>query len=113
MRHHETHMSHRRSEWNNGARDLRLAARPYFHRYTADAGFVYWDLQPLASADALDPLVIDVAPAQCRHGDARGLEVSQGGLLQNEFVQRQIGNCLAQPAVLELKVLQALHLLAL
>src|SRR5262249_43821109 len=34
-----------------------------------------------------------------------------GGLLQNELVQRQIGNRLAQPAVLELKVLQALHLL--
>src|SRR5262249_33288947 len=44
---------------------------------------------------------------------ARGLEVSPGGLLQNELVQRQIGNRLAQPAVLELKVLQALHLLAL
>src|SRR5215472_6771969 len=50
---------------------------------------------------------------QCRHGDARGLEVSPGGLLQNELVQRQIGNRLAQPAVLELKVLQALHLLGL
>src|SRR6202040_2343687 len=46
-------------------------------------------------------------------GDARGLEVSPGGLLQNELVQRQIGNRLAEPAVLELKVLQALHLLAL
>src|SRR5215468_4796495 len=45
--------------------------------------------------------------------DARGLEVSPGGLLQNELVQRQIGNRLAQPAVLELKVLQALHLLGL
>jgi hypothetical protein len=27
--------------------------------------------------------------AQCRHGDARGLEVSPGGLPQNELVQRQ------------------------
>src|SRR5262249_38071091 len=52
-----------------------------------------------------------LAPAQCRHGDARGLEVSPGGLLQNELVQRQIRDGLAQPAVLELKVLQALHLL--
>ena len=26
--------------------------------------------------------------AQCRHGDARGLEVSPGSLLQNELVQR-------------------------
>src|SRR5262249_12634830 len=42
-----------------------------------------------------------------------GLEVSPGGLLQNELVQRQIRDCLAQPAVLELKVLQALHLLGL
>src|SRR5262249_4861136 len=125
------------------------------------------DLQPLASPDALDPLVVDypaclaqqpcdlaravaavllgkldnigrqtllvltaarhlalrramlserrarrdarrhavaLAPAQCRHGDARGLEVSPGGLLQNELIQRQIGNRLAQPAVLQLKV---------
>src|SRR5262249_49846195 len=51
--------------------------------------------------------------AQWRHGDARGLEVSPGGLLQNELVQHQIGNRLAQPAVLQLKVLQALHLLGL
>jgi hypothetical protein len=50
------------------------------------------------------------SPAQSRHGDARGLEVSPGGLLQNELVQRQIRDGLAQPAVLELKVLQALHL---
>src|SRR5262249_36188769 len=46
-------------------------------------------------------------------GDARGLEVSPGGVLQNEFVQRQIRDRLAQPVVLELKVLQALHLLGL
>src|SRR5262249_40907200 len=38
---------------------------------------------------------------------------SPGGLLQNELVQRQIRDCLAQPGVLELKVLQALHLLGL
>ena len=35
------------------------------------------------------------------------------GLLQNELVQRQIRDGLAQPAVLELKVLEALDLLAL
>src|SRR5262249_10831674 len=39
-----------------------------------------------------------LGPAQCRHGDARGLEVSPGSLLQNELIQRQIGNRLAQPA---------------
>src|SRR6516165_4098887 len=50
-------------------------------------------------------------PCSSRHGDARGLEVSPSSLLQNELVQRQIGNRLAQPAVLEPKVLQALHLL--
>src|SRR2546421_1218183 len=54
-----------------------------------------------------------LGPARCRHGNARGLEVSPGGLLQNELVQRQIRDRLAQPAVLEFKVLQALHLLAL
>src|SRR5262249_40122694 len=46
-------------------------------------------------------------------GDARGLEVSPGSLLQNELVQRQIRDRLAQPAVLELKLLQALDLLDL
>src|SRR5262249_61020316 len=53
------------------------------------------------------------APAQCRPDDARGLEVSPGGLRQNDLVQRQIRDCLAQPAVLKLKVLQTLHLLGL
>src|SRR3954471_2256521 len=54
-----------------------------------------------------------LAPAQSRHGDARGLEVSPSSLLQNELIQRQIRNRLTQSAVLELKVLQALHLLRL
>ena len=51
--------------------------------------------------------------AQCRHGYAVGLRSSPGSLLQNELIQRQIGNSLGQSAVLELKVLQALHLLGL
>jgi hypothetical protein len=38
----------------------------------------------------------------------RGLGVSPRGLLQNELVQRQIGDRLAQPAVLEFELLQAL-----
>ena len=42
-----------------------------------------------------------------------GLEVSPSGLLQNELVQCQIRDRLAQSAVLELKILQALHLLGL
>src|SRR5262245_65951901 len=54
-----------------------------------------------------------LAPAQCRRTDARGLDVSPRGLLQNELVQRQIGDRRAQPAVLEFDVLQALHLLDL
>jgi hypothetical protein len=40
-----------------------------------------------------------------------GLKVSPGSLLQNELVQRQIRDRLAQAAVLELKLLQALDLL--
>src|ERR1700756_965015 len=60
-----------------------------------------------------DRNAVALAPAQCRHGDARGLEVSPGSLLQNELVQRQIRDRLAQPAVLELKLLQALDLLNL
>ena len=43
----------------------------------------------------------------------QALEVSPSSLLQNELIQRQIGNRPAQPAVLELKVLQALDLLGL
>jgi hypothetical protein len=54
-----------------------------------------------------------LAPAQCRLGGARGLEVSPRSLLQDQLVQCQIGHCFAQPAVLELKVLQPLHLLNL
>ena len=41
-----------------------------------------------------------VEHARCRHGDARGLEVSPGGLLQDQLVQRQVRDRLAQPAVL-------------
>ena len=42
-----------------------------------------------------------------------GLRSFPGGLLQNELVQRQIRDRLAQSAVFKLKVLQALHLLGL
>ena len=35
--------------------------------------------------------------ARCRPGDARGLEVSPGCLLQDQLVQRQVGNRSAQP----------------
>src|SRR5262245_41790628 len=41
-------------------------------------------------------------PAQCRHGDARGLEVSPSSLLQNELIRRRIADGLTQPDVLEL-----------
>ena len=40
-----------------------------------------------------------------RHADARGLQVSPGGLQQNELVKRPIGD------FLEFKFLQAFHLL--
>ena len=40
----------------------------------------------------------------------RGLQVSLGGLLQDELVKRQIGDRLAKPVVLELKLLQPLYL---
>jgi hypothetical protein len=42
-----------------------------------------------------------------------GFRSLPSSLLQNELIQGQIGNRLAQPAVLELKVLQALHLFGL
>src|SRR5262245_10563367 len=51
--------------------------------------------------------------AELAHARHRLLEVSPGSLLQNELVQRQIRYGLAQPAVLKLKLLQALHLLDL
>src|SRR5215208_3841275 len=51
--------------------------------------------------------------ARCRPGEARGLEVSPGCLLQNQLVQRQVGNRSAQPRVLSLEILQSLDLVAL
>src|SRR5215207_1181836 len=51
--------------------------------------------------------------ARCRPGDARGLEVSPGCLLQDQLVQRQVGNRSAQPRVLSLESLQSLDLIAL
>ena len=39
-----------------------------------------------------------------------GLRSSPGGFLQNELVKRQIGDRLAKPVVLELKLLQPLYL---
>src|SRR5215203_4633924 len=51
--------------------------------------------------------------ARCRPGDARGLEVSPGCLLQDQLVQRQVGNRSAQPRVLSLEILQPLDLIAL
>src|SRR4051794_10801351 len=48
--------------------------------------------------------------AQCRHGDARGLEVSPVRLLKNQLVQRQIGNRFTQPTILSLEFLQTLYL---
>src|SRR4029078_10530258 len=49
-------------------------------------------------------------PAQCRRGDARGLEVSPGSLLKDELVQRQTRDAFAPPRILELKLLQPLYL---
>ena len=40
-----------------------------------------------------------------------GLEASPGGLLQDQFVQRQVRDRPEQPAVLRLELLQALNLL--
>src|SRR5262249_27635752 len=51
--------------------------------------------------------------ARCRRGDARGLVVSPGGLLQDQLVQRQIRHRTAKPIVLRLEILQPLDLIAL
>src|ERR1051325_4804169 len=51
--------------------------------------------------------------ARCRRGDARGLVVSPGSLLQDQLVQRQVRDGTAKPAVLRLKFLQAPYLVAL
>src|SRR5208283_3455157 len=51
--------------------------------------------------------------ARYRRGDARGLEVSPGSLLQNELVQRQVRDRPAQTGILLLELLQALHLVGL
>ena len=43
----------------------------------------------------------------------RGLEVSLGGFLQNQLVQRQVRDSPTKPGILQLKILQSLHLVAL
>ena len=43
----------------------------------------------------------------------RGLEVSLGSLLQDQLVQRQVGDRLAQPHILSLQILQPFHLVRL
>lgn len=50
-------------------------------------------------------------PDRHRSGDARGLEVSLGGLFQDQLVQGQIRNRLAETLVLLLQTLQFLHLI--
>jgi hypothetical protein len=50
-------------------------------------------------------------PDRHRSGDARGLEVSLGGLFQDQLVQGQIRNRLAETLVLLLQTLQLLHLI--
>jgi hypothetical protein len=47
------------------------------------------------------------------HGGVRGLEVSLGGLGQDQLIQRQIGDRPAQPAILGFQLLQPLDLVAL
>jgi len=51
--------------------------------------------------------------AQHSAGDARGLEVSLGGFLQDQLVQRQIGDRASQLQVLALELLEASGLLDL
>src|SRR5262249_28586314 len=51
--------------------------------------------------------------ARCRRGDARGLVVSPGCLLQDQLVQRQIRHRTAKPIVLRLEILQPPDLVAL
>jgi hypothetical protein len=43
---------------------------------------------------------------RCRHGDERGSEVSPGSLRQDQLVEGEIGNRLAKPLVLFLKLFQ-------
>src|SRR3974390_1288253 len=49
--------------------------------------------------------------ARCRRAGARGLEVSLGGLGQDQLVQREVGYHLAQSAVLKFQLFQPLHLI--
>lgn len=48
---------------------------------------------------------------QCRHGDARGTEVSLRSFGQDQLVQRQIGNGPAQSFIFLLQPLQFLKLI--
>ncbi len=57
-----------------------------------------------------NPTPATIRHARCGRADARGLEVSVGGLGQDQLVERQIRHRPAQPAVLKLPVLQPLRL---
>ena len=63
-----------------------------------------------AQARRSETCMTSLGPARYRRGDARGLEVSPGSLLQNELVQRQVRDRPAQTAILLLELLQALDL---
>ena len=45
-----------------------------------------------------------------RRADARGLEVSLGGLGQDQLVEREIGDGFTHPTVLKLQLFEPLHL---
>ena len=49
--------------------------------------------------------VVHVGHARYTLGDARGLEVSPGSLLQNEFVERQVRDCAPELDILSLELL--------
>jgi hypothetical protein len=75
--------------------------------------FMPWNIDALVGGFTDDCVVrFGTVPARYRHGDARGLEVSPGCLLQNELVQRQVGDRLAKTGILRLELLQALDLLS-
>ena len=83
--------------WPLRPRPTQPDARSVGQPEPAAFGLLMRDLKPLALPDTLDPLVVD-CPARLaqQFGD---LAIAIAAVLP--LIQRQIGDCLAQPAVLE------------
>ena len=69
-------------------------------------------ISPRAASLMVIKIGIGERRAQHRYDGERGLPVSRSRLLQDQLLEREIGDRLAQPGVLLLQILQSLDLVA-